>query len=265
MQLNFVGKSSIRALLISSATLLGLAVPAFSTNITVPDGTFNVATNDGTVGGILGSGSGLQIGTTGPWQGNYSGILGLVGGPTLDISPGQATISGIVGLNVLGLLDNGGDFTTTLTNAGSGSAFAYAANTTYTLTANVSAGTVLALNVLAADGVGIALTSGGSIIASTANPGSLLTLLSGNTYTLSMQYTTPTTGGPDGGAIGIELYDIPSGLATANLLGAATFSNVTLSTPTQSPATPEPAALLLSGAGLLGLGFMGRRKMFSRG
>jgi hypothetical protein len=264
MQLNFVGKSSIRALLISSATLLGLAVPAFSTNITVPDGTFNVATNDGAVGGILGSGHDLTIGTTGPWQGNYSGVLALLLGPTLAITPGQATISGILGVNVLGLLDNGGDFTTTLTNAGSGSAYAYAPNTEYTLTANVSAGTVLALNVLAADGVGIALTSGGSIIASTANPGSLLTLLSGNTYSLSLEYTTPTTGGPTG-AIGIELYDIPSGLATANLLGAATFSNVTLSTPTQAPATPEPAALLLSGAGLLGLGFAGRRKMFSRG
>lgn len=171
----------------------------------------------------------MNISTTGGFGGN-----------------GSATISGIANVGVLGIVDNGALFSQTLANT-------YQANTTYTLTADVFTGSLLSANTLATAGVGIGLANvTGSGIGShisdttTTNPVLVsLTLLSGNIYQLSLQFTTgglaPT------GNFGVDLFDLPNGLASASLFQTVKFSNVTL-----DAATPEPVTFLLASMVLLG-------------
>jgi hypothetical protein len=175
---------------------------------------------------------------------------------------GSGTISGIANVGILGIVDNGALFSQTLTNS-------FAANTTYTLTADVSVGSLVTANVLAGTGVGIGLAhvtgpNIGSLVADTvtSNPALVsLSLLSGNFYQLSLTFTTG--GVAPTGNIGIDLFDLPSGLANASLFQTVKFSNVTLDATTAAAATPEPATFFLAAMVLLGAGVV-KRYSFSK-
>jgi hypothetical protein len=135
------------------------------------------------------------------------------------------------------------------------------------LTADVFTGSLLSANALATAGVGIGLanvtgSSIGSLIADTTTTNPVLvslTLLSGNVYQLSLQFTTG--GAAPAGNIGVDLFDLPNGLASASLFQTVKFSNVTLDAATAGAATPEPATFLLAGMVLLGCGVIKRRAL----
>jgi hypothetical protein len=231
--IGFVSRFVLRCGLAIAAGMLLLAGSAMAASISVPNGDFSSSTNDGSIGGgvIGGSGSG-SIGS-GPWQGTYVGVLGLLAPPRLTITNGHATIGGLAGVNVLGIVNNGGYFSQTLTTA-------YAPNQHYLLRADLDAGVPLDAGVLNDSNAGLALTSGIDVLASTANaaPGIVsLTLLNGTRYRLSLQYDTDATAAGD---IGIELFSVPHNLVTANLLAAVSFSNVTL---VESAINPVPASI----------------------
>jgi hypothetical protein len=250
---------------VSAALFLTLtSMPAWSAAIAVPDGDFTQAGGAGNVGGGLLTTDGSGTIGSGPWTGTYDAVLGLLVPPTLTIqttggepSGGRGLISGLLqGVSILGpVVDNGGYFSQTL------GATPFLANTTYTLTANVDPGLLLAAGVLTLDnaGVGIGLTNGGSDLANTQNPLDLLslTLLGGTDYSLVLRYTTGSVA--PSGNLGIKLYDLPSGVLQANLLGNVAFSNVTLDA---SPAstTPEPATFTMLFAGLFCM-ILGQRKL----
>ncbi len=246
----------IRKFLAAAVGLVCLvATPAavLAQNIPIPNGDFSAPGNVGTFGGILGSGGPTPIGT-GPWNGTFSGVLGLLLGPTLSISTtggfggvgGAATISGIAAVNVLGPVNNSGFFTDS-------TATAYLPNTVYQLTTAVNVSSLLTLGALTSSGVGIGLLDGsGATLASTttgSNQSISLSLLSGNTYLLTLNFLTGSTA-PTGN-IGIKLFDSPNAVATAGLFSTAIFSNVSLQ------ALPEPQPMALVGIGLVGLAGLG--------
>jgi len=265
--------SSVKSVVSKSAVMAGLSYVLFATAvfgaaIPVPNGDFLSPTDVGTVGGgLLGTPVNNQAIGSGPWHGSTAGVLGLLLPPAMNISTsggfggnGAATISGIANVGVLSILDNGALFSQTLSNT-------YQANTTYTLTADVFTGSLLSANALATAGVGIGLAnvtgSGiGSLIADTTTTNPVLvslTLLSGNVYQLSLQFTTG--GVAPTGNIGVDLFDLPTGLASASLFQTVKFSNVTLDAATAGAATPEPATFLLAGMVLLGCGVIRRRAL----
>ncbi len=241
----FVRASSLLALV--AAFSLGVA-PAHATTIPVPDGDFSSAASYGSIGGGLLNPSGSAVIGSGPWTGTYSGALGVLAPPTLTINSTGATISGIAGINALGIVDNGGSFSQTLSGQ------TYAANTTYTLTADVNASTPLGAALLQSSGVGIALTANGTVVSSTTSTPGIVSLLSGTNY--QVQLTFQTGASAPSGNIGIQLFDQPGGLLTANLLSSVTFSNVTLNATT----VPEPTSFGLLGIGLSTLGWARFRK-----
>jgi hypothetical protein len=211
-------KSTLSSLLIAGALASGAASLSAAT-ITIPNSNFSVSTNNGAVGGgLLGSGSDL-IGT-GPWYGTYDGALGLLP-PTLSIHSGNATISGLAGVNILGIVNNGGYFNQTLGSV-------WQPNKHYVLSANVDVGSVLSAGVLASANVGLALGKPGNFFLSTATAADAsvnVGLLSGTTYRVTLAYDTGNTAS---GNIEIALLAQPQNLVTANLLTAATFDNVSL-------------------------------------
>jgi len=205
------------------ALLLGAAAtPSYATSIPVPNGDFSATANFGQIGGgLLGaSGTDVVIGS-GPWTGSYHGVLGLLAPPQLTIAAGGATISGIAGVNILQLLDNGGYFSQVL-------AVPYEPAQHYVLTVHVDAGTALDLGVLGGGNIGLALQSGGVTVASTATaPPQLISLLplGGTQFQLSLTYDSPATAAGD---IGIQLLGTPDNLIGVALLPAVTYSSVTL-------------------------------------
>jgi len=159
----------------------------------------------------------------GPWTGTYAGVLAALAPPTLTIDPAQpgATISGLLGINIVGLVNNQGWFAQNL-------ATNYVQNRFYVLSAEVFTGSVLDLSLLANAGVGIALTAGGSVLAasSTAAPGLVeLSPLGSNRYRLRLGYTADAAAT---GAIGLRLFNQPQGLLTVDLLESTSFANVEL-------------------------------------
>jgi hypothetical protein len=230
--------------------------------INVPDGNFTQASGAGTVGGGILDLSGSQTIGSGPWTGTYTAVAGLLLPPQLTISTtggepsgGYGSITGIAsGLNILtsNIVDSGGQFSQTLP-------VSYLANTTYTLSVNVDAGSVLGAGVLslANGGVGIGLTNGGNDLADTTENGQIvsLSLLSGTNYNVVLDFTTGAVAPT--GDIGVRLFDMPSGVAQANLLGGVAFSGVQLSELAQS-SVPEPSSnmMVLLGGGLCGFAVM---------
>lgn len=95
---------------------------------------------------------------------------------------------------------------------------------------------------LSSGNFGIALATGTNpaarlVSSTTGTP--VVTLVSGTTYRVSVTHTTTTA---PGGSIHLHLFSEPTGLLSANLVGSATFDNVTLSTflTTQVPAALAP-------------------------
>lgn len=212
---------------ITSAVLAGFCLlagaMAQAANVPVPNGDFSSATNVGSIGGgLLGaSGTDVVIGE-GPWTGTYNGLLGLLAPPQLTISSGQAAIGGLAGINVLGLLYNGGYFSQTLAQG-------YTPGQRYTVSARVDIGTVLDLGVLDSANVGLALrSSDGTTLASTATaPPELVTLvaLGGTEYLLTLAHDVM---GPVNGTIDVQLLGTPNDLIGIGLLTSVTYRHVAL-------------------------------------
>ncbi|HXD50872.1 MAG TPA: hypothetical protein VN689_03200, partial [Burkholderiales bacterium] len=96
-------------LLLAAATLLS-GMSCLAAPIPVPNGDFSNPANNGSVGGGVIGGSGSAAIGSGPWHGTYAGIAGLLAPPSLSIGSGRATIGGLAGVNVLGIVDNSGYF-----------------------------------------------------------------------------------------------------------------------------------------------------------
>lgn len=199
-----------------------LSPPAIADPIVVLNGDFSAVGNVGSVGGVIGNGTNVPIGS-GPWTATFFGPVGLLP-PTLAISntTQTATISGLLGLNIGGLLNNGGWFSQTLPTPWETGRF-------YVLSANIDAGTALDLSLLDNVDVGIALRrADGTVLASSnlALPGLVrLDLLTSTQYRLRFGYFAD---GLATGNINVALFNTPVGLLTANLLGSTTFANVEL-------------------------------------
>jgi hypothetical protein len=243
---SFVPRASIQVIFF--LTTVAFATPSFGQIIPIADSDFSVG-NASVGGGLLG-GSGSQVISGTPWTGTYYGVAGLLAPPELTISGGVGTISGVAGAGILSVADNGGAFSQTLSQG-------YQANTTYDLQATVSTQSLLTLNLLASSGVGIGLTAGGNEIANSVGVGTpivTLGLLGNSNYLIDIHYTT--SGTAPTGNIGVELFDKPQNLATANLLSSVTFDNVQL-----AAVVPEPSTVIMvvSGLPLVAIGVIRRR------
>lgn len=207
-------------------TCIAMSVAAQAGAIAVPNGDFSMATNAGTIGGGIVGGAAVDQGigsSGGPWKGTYNGVLALLAPPTLtiDTTAHTAAISGLVGVNVGGILSNGGYFSQTLGDA-------YLPTKRYTVSANVDTGSPLTLGVLGTANAGISLRSGATVLGSSATaPPQLidLSLLNGTNYRLRLIYDT---GASVSGNVDVQLFDLPQGLVTANLLGSVAFGDVSL-------------------------------------
>ncbi|MET0226152.1 MAG: Ig-like domain-containing protein, partial [Dokdonella sp.] len=218
-------RRSLRAVALFGALAIGAAGNALATPVNVPNGNFSAPANVGSVGGGLlgGSGSNVAIGL-GPWSGTYAGAVGLLAPPTLAISaPNQnATIGGLLGVSVLGLINNGGYFGQILPTL-------VQPNTRYILSADIDAGRVLQVALLDNTHSGIALVSNNSVLASsdTAAAGAVtLQPLQNTSYHLSLTYVSPMTIAAN--PIELRLFAQPQGLLTVDLLPTIAFDNVAL-------------------------------------
>ncbi|MBO9662763.1 Ig-like domain-containing protein [Dokdonella sp.] len=205
--------------------LLATATGAVAAPIAVGNGDFSSAANAGSVGGgvLGGSGTDVPIGA-GPWTGTYAGAIGLLAPPTLSISATtqKASISGLLGISALVLVNNGGYLGQTLTTN-------VQSNTRYVLSADVDAGRVLQLGLLNNTHTGVAIAAGGAVLASSdTQPAGAVTLqlLQGTTYRLTMTYVSPTSIAAS--PIEVRLFAQPRGLLTVDLLPTITFDNVAL-------------------------------------
>jgi len=242
-----IRKTAAHWKLAAMAGVMGLSFAASANAglVTVPNGDFMQAGNAGSVGGglLTPSATDVPIGTDGgPWKGNYSGALGIVAPPTLtiDSNAGSAAISGILGISVLDIVTNGGFFNQTLP-------LPYESTKRYTVWTDIRIGSVLDLGLLSNADVGVALRSGTSVVADSASaPANLvdLSLLSGDTYRLTLVYDTDTSAAS--GNVDIALFDQPSDLLTANLIGGVSFGNVDLNVGAITDATTQ---LQVSGLG----------------
>lgn len=224
---------------------IALSMSAQAGPITVPNGDFSVAGNIGSVGGGLIGSAGTDIGigpSAGPWTATYNGVLSLLAPPTLTINSGSATISGVLGVNVIAPLSNGAFFSQTLP-------VSYQPNKRYTMSADIDAGGSLGLGVLATTNVGIGLRSGSTVIGSSATaPAALVSLapLAATSYHLTFVHDTgPTVSGN----VNVMLFDQPQNLVTAQLLTSISFANVALNV---GAITTPDSQLYVSGLGSQG-------------
>lgn len=207
--------------------------------IAIPNGDFSNPANEGTIGGGLLGGAAIDVMIgEGPWLGSYNSVLGLLAPPTLTISPGFATIGGLAGVDVLGILNNGGYFSQTLTAA-------YAPERRYTLSVAVDAGGVLGLDAINNGNVGVELVNeAGDVVASSVTaPAALvsLTLLNDTTYRLELNYISDSSAT---GTIGVRLISRPVGVLGVGLLTTVSFSNVHLE---ENPVNPTTDGVIASG------------------
>lgn len=203
--------------------LILLAPLAWAAPITVPNGDFSDPDNDGQIGGLLGTNIVNQPIGSGPWHGTSLGVAGLLARPVLSIDSASqsATISGLLGINLAGLLNNAGYFQQQLSES-------YQFGRFYILSADIDAGTALTLGLLDDVNVGIGLTAGGNLIAAStlADPQLIeLDLVSDDTYRLRFGHVADIAAS---GFIGLRLFNQPTGLLTASLFESVTFANVEL-------------------------------------
>lgn len=223
--------ASLLCALFVAGTVLTLPRATFAAAITVPNGDFSSTPNNGSIGsGVIGGSGSGPIGV-GPWDGNYSGVLGLLAPPALTIANQRATLAGLAGIDLLGIANNSGFFSQDLNEA-------FTANRRYLLSANIDAGYPLSLGVLNDSNAGLALTDDGVVVASTASSSNIsLSLLSGTSYRLTLEYSTSASAS---GNIGVRLFAMPQNLVTADLLTSVSFSDVALS---QSAINPLAAGI----------------------
>jgi hypothetical protein len=221
----------ISTLAIAGALAFGGAASAAP--VVVPNADFATAANNGNIGGGLIGGSGSGPIGSGPWQGSYTGVLALLAPPTLTIGMGNATVTGLAGVNVLGLVNNGGSFRQTLSTN-------FLPNKRYLISADVDTGSTVGLSLLGTGNAGLALASGATRVASTATAApSLITVvpISGTVARVTLSYATgPTASGP----ITVLLLAEPTSLLTVNLANTVRYDNVTLSA---TALNPVPASI----------------------
>jgi hypothetical protein len=209
--------------------------PAEDVSVSVPNGDFETAGNNGAIGGsglfgLVGPNDSAFPMAGGPWGAATWGILGLISPPRITINAngaanGNCRISGLAGLQVLNtpLLNTHAVVSQTLTSA----AEPYVV---YTLEADIDRSTLLSATLLAQDGVGIGLTINGTQVASSLTAtGTFLSiqLLSGTTYHLTLKYATGEV--PPAGPLGIRLFTGEgSGLLHTGVLSDVVFDNVRL-------------------------------------
>ncbi|HEY0231220.1 MAG TPA: hypothetical protein VGC55_08205 [Dokdonella sp.] len=215
----------LRTIAFFGAFAIGAGGVALAAPVSVPNADFSAAANVGSVGGGLlgGSGTHVSIGL-GPWTGTYAGAAGLLAPPSLAISaPNQnATIGGLLGVSVLGLVNNGGYFGQTLSTL-------VQPNTRYILSADVDAGRALQAALLDDTHTGIAVVANNVVLASsdTAAAGAItLQPLQSTTYRLNLTYVSPMAIAAN--PIELRLFAQPQGLLTADLLPTITFDNIAL-------------------------------------
>lgn len=239
--------AAVRSFCIALVAGFGLAGAANAGFVTVPNGDFSAAANAGSVGGgVVGaSGTNVPVGS-GPWTGTYNGVVGLLVPPTLTInaSSGTATISGLLGISVVTIVNNNGHFGQTLsTNTQS--------NKRYTLIANLETGATLDLPLLAVAGTGIELQAGAStLIQSTAAPAGQARADAIDATTLRVQIHHDT-GTVTPAPLRVQLFDRPSNLLTASLVDTAVFSGVVLA---ESEIPSGNSTLTVTGGGSQGVG-----------
>ncbi|MGI8821296.1 MAG: hypothetical protein ACR2ID_10595 [Chthoniobacterales bacterium] len=235
------------ALTLFAAFLLN-GSPAAATVLIGPttnDGSFNTGTDQGSIGGGLGNVT-AQIGL-GPWNGMAVGVLGLLLQPTVSVVPGQAQITGLLAVGVVGnLVQNKGAAFQTITGV------PVLAHTSYTLTGTVSASSALTLQALSNSGVGVALTAGG-IQGASPSPGTdfavqsdaafFVNLVPINATSATFTFTFITGATVPSGDIGVRLFSGESnGLVSITVLSTVSFGSVML---TADPVgAPIPAGVV---------------------
>lgn len=217
--------------LLGTVAMLAMA-GANAAPIVVPNGDFSDPANNGSIGGLIGANINNELIGAGPWRGSAYGILGLLAQPTLtiDSSVPAGTISGLLAINVAGLLNNGGSFRQVLGSS-------YTMGRFYILSADVSTGSVLDLDLLANANVGIGFMANNVNVASstTTDPTLLnLNLVEGNTWRLRFGFFADIAAA---GPIGVRLFNEPQGLAAASLLGSISFGDVQVEERDIGPAT----------------------------
>jgi hypothetical protein len=230
--------------------------------VLIPINNSSFATGTGDMPGVatlVGGASALgpqQVGNTG-WYGyaNATSLGGLALGfrPEIAVntagSPGVGNLNYALGAGLSGLL---GLETPEATLYQPLVGRAILANTTYTLSVDMTFSSLLDVSALASRGVGIGLTSNsttssvGSYFAdSLSSPGILsLTVLGGTTERLTLTFTTGNT--VPTGDLGVSIFAGRGNQGIqADLLTSYTIDNVQLS------AVPEPHVSILVGLGLL--------------
>ncbi|MBX3725997.1 MAG: hypothetical protein KF823_08765 [Xanthomonadales bacterium] len=187
--------------------------------VAIPNADFSDPGNAGSVGGLLGADIVNQPIGAGPWLGSSFGVAGLLARPVLTVDPAQqnASISGLLGINIAGILNNRGWFSQTLGESWQFGRF-------YILSADITTGSPLNLGLLSGSNTGIALTAAGTPIASsTTAPPQLaeLTLLGANEYRLRFGYLADIAAS---GFIGVRLFSEPQGVLGANLIPSISFT-----------------------------------------
>ncbi len=235
MSIRHLHKLRLSALIPAAGVILACGIPsalAEDVQITVPNGDFETAGNDGSLGGLLPLFSATLTATplgSGPWNARSVALLGILAAPTVTVASGGASngtcrISGLAGVTALGsLLNNRASLSQTLSVSAEPQAI-------YTLEADIDRGSLLTAALLSQNGVGIALTLNGTTVATSLNgtvPLLSVELLSGTSYHVKLRYATGDT--PPSGNFGIRLFaGEGAALLSAGVLPAVTFDNVKL-------------------------------------
>lgn len=213
--------SGIFSRLAAMALLGAICFNASAASIPIPNADFSNAANEGTVGGDLIGIPGTSPIGSGPWSGAYFGALGLLAQPKLIIGQGKATIGDLLGVSAIGIVNNGGSFHQATSTP-------WLPKRRYTLSAEITVTGALNIDAVRAGNAGVALANGSTRLASSIDAAAVdLTLLSGSTYRLQLQYDT---GASVTGNVSIQLLSEPRSVLTVNLLQSVKYDNVTLTT-----------------------------------
>ena len=237
MRKSFLTASSLLIWMACSAGVSAQIIP-----ITIPDGNF--ATAGGPTSGAV---TNQKLGST-PWFATSNGIdvsLGILNvdlaAPSLSVGSGSATINGLLGSNVIGLLNTSGTISQIVPTA-------YLPNTTYQFEALVTYSGAINVGLLTGGSVGIALTdSNGNILASSATAGNTLylgVLGQPKEEELVIDYKTGPVVSND---IGISLFANPSSLVSLGVDNDVSFSGLELET------VPENSTYAMLASGILAL------------